>query len=117
MADDEFTLYDLKVEWVTGDRPCWCGAQEGDHFTLRGEHIHMPSGTKWSLYTLASLLPLLPAKQRPTDDNDWMSTDAEVACPDPNCGSRFRISRIGSTTFRHSETTAVQLTKPGGDND
>ena len=29
------------------------------------------------------VLPLLPAKQRPTDPNDWMTTDAEVACPDP----------------------------------
>jgi hypothetical protein len=38
-----------------------------------------------------------------------MTTDAEVACPDPNCGARFRITRTGSRTFRHAEVTAVPL--------
>ena len=108
MSDDEFTLHDLKVEWVAGEKPCWCGAKEGDHFFLRGEHIHLPPGQTWSIYTMAVLMPLLPAKQRHTDDNDWMTTDNEIACLDPNCGSRFRISRVGERTFRHSETTAVR---------
>jgi len=115
MADDDFELYDLKIEWLAGDRPCWCGAQAGDHFYLRGEHIDMPAGQTWSIYTLAALLPLLPAKQRPTHANDWMTTDTDIACPDPNCGSRFRISRVGTRRFRHSETTATPLT--GGDDD
>jgi hypothetical protein len=38
-----------------------------------------------------------------------MSTDAEVACPDPNCPSRFRITRMAKRVFRHSEVTAVPL--------
>ena len=59
--------------------------------------------------SVAALLPLLPAKQRMTDPNDWMSTDAEVACPDPNCPSRFRITRIGKRRFSHADTTAVPL--------
>ena len=111
MSDDSFELYDLKVEWMAGDRPCWCGAKEGDHFFLRGEHIELPPGVKWSIYTMSILLPLLPAKQRMTDPNDWMTTDTDVACLDPNCGSRFRISRMAKKTFRHSETTAVKLNK------
>ena len=45
--------------------------------------LHLPPGQGFSIYSLAALLPLLPAKQRPTHPNDWMSTDAEVACPDP----------------------------------
>ncbi len=108
VADDEFTLYDLKVEWVAGRKPCWCGAKEGDHFFLRGERIHLPRGQSWSIYTLSTLLPLLPAKQRMTDENDWMTTDNLIACLDPNCGSRFRISRVGTRTFQHSKTTAVK---------
>jgi uncharacterized repeat protein (TIGR04076 family) len=111
MTDDTFTLYDLKVEWTAGERPCWCGAKEGDHFFLRGEHIEFGPGVKWSIYTMAILLPLLPAKQRMTDPNDWMTTDTDVACLDPNCGSRFRISRLAKQMFRHSETTAVKLNK------
>jgi hypothetical protein len=39
-----------------------------------------------------------------------MATDAEVACPDPHCPSRFRISRMAKRVFRHSEVTAVPLT-------
>jgi uncharacterized repeat protein (TIGR04076 family) len=69
----------------------------------------LPAGQGFSIYSLAALLPLLPAKQRPVHPNDWMSTDAEVACPDPNCPSRFRITRTGERRFRHSETTAVPL--------
>ncbi len=112
MADDEFSIYDLKVEWLPGERPCWCGAKPGDHFTLEGENIHFPAGQSWSIYTLAALLPMLPAKQRVSHPNDWMTTDTDVACPDPSCGSRFRISRTQERTFRHSETTAVPLKKP-----
>ena len=63
----------------------YCGAKPGDHFELRGEMLHLPPGQGFSIYSLAALLPLLPAKQRPTHANDWMTSDAEVACPDPNC--------------------------------
>ena len=38
-----------------------------------------------------------------------MTTDAEVACPDPHCGARFRIMRTGVTTFRHGDVTRVPL--------
>ncbi len=41
-----------------------------------------------------------------------MSTDAEVACPDPNCSTRFRITRTRKRTFSHAETTAVPLDAP-----
>jgi hypothetical protein len=44
-----------------------------------------------------------------THPHDWITTDTEVACPDPNCGARFRIMRIGTRTLRHSEVTAVPL--------
>lgn len=107
--DDRFTLYDLKVEVVAGDKPMVCNHQVGDYFTLVGENIHFPPGQSFPLYPLAAILPLLPAKQRETAPNDWMTTDAEIACPDPHCGGRFRITRIGRTEFRHSEVTVVPL--------
>jgi uncharacterized repeat protein (TIGR04076 family) len=111
-GDDSFVLYDLKVEVTAppGAR-IYCGARAGDYFELKGEMLHLPPGQGFSIYSLAALLPLLPAKQRATHPNDWMSTDAEVACPDPNCPSRFRITRIGERRFSHAETTAVPLTK------
>jgi uncharacterized repeat protein (TIGR04076 family) len=109
-ADDSFELYDLRVEVVAPEGgPVWCGARPGDHFELRGEMLYMPPGQGFSIYSLAAVLPLLAAKQRATDGNDWMTTDAEVACPDPNCSTRLRIVRTGRRRFRHGATTAVPV--------
>jgi uncharacterized repeat protein (TIGR04076 family) len=114
MLDDGFELYDLRVEVLApaGARVL-CGAAPGDHFELRGEMLHLPPGQGFSIYSLAALLPLLPAKQRETHPHDWMTTDAEIACPDPNCPTRFRITRLGRRRFRHAETTAVPLPPSG----
>lgn len=109
MAGDEFTLWDLRIEVVAGDRPMVCNHKVGDHFTLSGENLSFPPGQSFPLYPLAAILPLLPAKQRTTEPNDWMTTDAEVACPDPHCGARFRITRTGRTTFSHAAATRVPL--------
>lgn len=114
VPDDSFELYDLKVEVVAppGAR-LYCGASPGDHFELRGEMLHLPAGQGFSIYSLAAVLPLLAAKQRESAPNDWMSTDAEVACPDPNCPSRLRIRRTGKRRFSHADVTAVPLPNPG----
>ena len=108
--DDSFVLFELKVEVVAPEgATIYCGAEPGDHFELRGEMLFLPPGQGFSIYSLAAVLPLLAAKQRRTHPNDWMSTDAEVACPDPNCPTRFRITRTGERRFRHAESTAVPL--------
>ena len=110
---DEFTLWDLKVEVVAGEREMVCNHQVGDYFELSGEDLTLPTGQSFPIYPLAALLPLLPAKQRDTEPSDWMTTDTEVACPDPNCSARFRITRIGRRTFRHGEVTRVLLPEQG----
>lgn len=107
--DDTFTLYDLRVEVIAGDRPMVCNHRVGDFFELSGENLTFPPGQTFPLYPLAALLPLLPAKQRSTHPNDWMTTDTDIACPDPHCGARFRITRIGESTFRHGDVTRVPL--------
>jgi uncharacterized repeat protein (TIGR04076 family) len=106
---DEFELWDLRVEVVGNAEQMVCQHTAGDFFELSGENLSIPPGQSFSIYSLAAILPLLPAKQRMTHKNDWMSTDTDIACPDPNCGARFRIHRIGKSTFRHSETTVVPL--------
>lgn len=108
-ASDSFTLYDLRVEVVQGEAPMVCNHSVGDYFELSGENLSLPPGQTFPLYPLAAILPLLPAKQRETAPTDWMTTDMEIACPDPLCGGRFRITRTGTTTFRHSEVTRVPL--------
>ena len=109
-SSDNFELYDLRVDVVApSGATIQCSAHVGDHFELRGEMLHLPAGQGFSIYSLAALLPLLPAKQRATDPHDWMSTDAEVACPDPHCPTRFRITRLGLRSFSHHETTVVPV--------
>jgi uncharacterized repeat protein (TIGR04076 family) len=110
--DDNFELYDLRVEVVVPPGGAiYCGAKPGDHFELRGEMLHLPPGQGFSIYSLSAVLPLLAAKQRPAHAHDWMSTDAEIACPDPNCSTRLRIIRTGLRRFSHAQTTAVPLPK------
>jgi uncharacterized repeat protein (TIGR04076 family) len=106
---DEFTLYDLRVEVVATERPMVCGHRAGDWFAVVGEQLVFPDGQPFPLYSLGALLPILPAKQRMTAAADWMTTDAEVACPDPHCGAVFRITRTGTRTFRHRDVSAVPM--------
>ncbi len=106
--DDRFELHDLRVEVIAGERPMVCSHRLGHAFDVRGENLVFADAT-FSMYALAALLPLLPAKQRDTHANDWMTTDAEIACPDPNCGARFRITRTGRRSFRHQDVTVVPL--------
>jgi hypothetical protein len=81
-AADEFELWDLRVEIVGNQAEMVCDHKVGDYFCLSGENLSFPDG---------------------------QPTDAEIACPDPNCGARFRITRTGKSTFRHGEVTAVPL--------
>ena len=113
VSNDSFELYDLRVEVVAPEgAKLYCGAKVGDYFELKGEMLYLPAGQGISIYSLAAVLPLLAAKQRETHPNDWMTSDADIACADPNCPSRLRITRLGKRRFRHSETTAVKLDRP-----
>jgi uncharacterized repeat protein (TIGR04076 family) len=108
-VNDEFELWNLRIEVVGDVDRMVCDHNVGDYLELCGENLTMPADQSFSMYALAAILPLLPAKQRMTHSNDWMTTDADVACPDPHCRARFRITRTGKSTFRHSETTLVPL--------
>ena len=108
-ADDEFELCDLRVEVVANRGRLMCRERIGDYFEVRGGQVSFPPGQSFPLYALAALLPLLPAKQRETAANDWMTTDSDIACPDVHCGAVFRITRTGRRTFRHGEESAVPL--------
>lgn len=102
-----FELFNLRVEICDRSGPIIGNHKIGDYFEVIGEDIFLPAGQGFSLYALAALLPLLPAKQRPTHDNDWMSSDEFVADPDPNCKAVYRIVRTGKTVFRRAEVTAT----------
>ncbi|WP_187429347.1 hypothetical protein ROLI_039580 [Roseobacter fucihabitans] len=102
-----FWLYDLRVETRLEGRTPVCRHVEGEFFRVQGENLVFSEGQQVSMYGLAAILPLLPAKQRVTSEHDWMSTDAEIACPDPHCGARFHIRREDKRWFSHAETTGL----------
>jgi uncharacterized repeat protein (TIGR04076 family) len=104
-----FELYDLRVEIVAVKEglEAVCNHHIGDAFELSGENLSIPAGRTFSIYALAAVLPLLPAKQRMTDPHDWMSIDDLVMCPDPNCEAVMRITRTGVRTFRTEDVTAT----------
>ena len=106
----------LKIEIVAIHGTCTCNHSIGDFFRLEGGALRLPDGQHFCLYALQSTLPLLPAKQRALDPNDWMTTDAEVVCPDPLCGVVMVIRRDGRRTFQHSDVSAVPLNAKDEDN-
>jgi uncharacterized repeat protein (TIGR04076 family) len=111
LMDDSFTLYDLKVEVVASEKPMVCSHKEGDYFLVEGENLVFPQTHSFSMYALAALLPILPAKQRPLQTCDWMLSDSLIACPDPNCGAKFRITRTGKRILKHGDCTVVPVWK------
>lgn len=109
MTDDFFELYDLEVYVEESAQPFVCSHKPGLAFQVQGENLIFTEGGAFSLYALAALMPLLPVRQRPTHAHDWISTDELIACPDPNCGARFRIRRAALRRFSHSACTVVPL--------
>lgn len=111
--NDLFTLYDLKVEVVETDKPFVCSHKTGDYFLVEGENLIFPETNYFSMYSLSAILPLLPAKQRPLHQNDWMLSDSVIACPDPNCGAAFKIMRTQQKQFSHGKATIEPRAKEG----
>jgi uncharacterized repeat protein (TIGR04076 family) len=106
---DTFDLYDLRVRIEEIRGRCTCDHRVGDSFELLGGKLHLPAGQSYCLYALQATIPLLPAKQRNTHPNDWMSTDARVVCPDPLCGVVMLIERTRQRTLHHAEVSASDL--------
>lgn len=110
LAPDEFLLFDVRVIVESVGSNCTCDVRVGDRFEARGGKLLLPDGQPFCLYALQSVLPLIPAKQRPLQPADWMATDTRVTCPDPHCQLIMRVDRVAPRTLRHSDTSAEPLT-------
>lgn len=113
--NDKFELYTIEVSVVGDPETFACSHEVGPALRITGENIQILGKGTFSLYALSTLLPLIPAKQRMTHENDWMTTDELIACPDPYCGARFKLARVGLTEFSHSEVTKVPLSGASDD--
>lgn len=107
LREDQFELYDLKIEVEKIDGNCTCEMAIGDSFYLKGGKLSMPEGKNFCLYALQSTLPLLPAKQRKNHPADWMETDARVICPDPECKLVMRIDRDQTRILNHDDVSPI----------
>ncbi len=56
--------------------------------------LTIPPERHFCLYALQAALPLLPAKQRPLPEGDWLREDSQVVCPDPAGNVVLRIERV-----------------------
>jgi uncharacterized repeat protein (TIGR04076 family) len=108
MADTErrFRLANLRVTVIAIEGRSVCGLAVGDWFEVTdSSRVRIPAGKHFCLYALAAVLPLLPAKMRALDANDWLAQDSLVACPDPEERLIMRIERIGEAELRTDELT------------
>lgn len=114
-ADDLFEMYDLRVEVVESERPAIMHVKKGDYFDVIGGRLVFPKDRpEFSLYGLLAVLPFIPAKQRPTHPNDWMTSDCLIASTDPACGARFKITRLARRPLHHADFSVVPLGQTNG---
>lgn len=109
MDNDTFELFDLRVTIEEIRGRCTCDHSVGDFFEVLGGKIRLPANASFCLYALQSTLPLIPAKQRPLQPNDWMVTDTRVTCPDPLCGTIMRIDRTERRLLHHADVSAIPI--------
>jgi uncharacterized repeat protein (TIGR04076 family) len=102
----EMRLYDIRVTVERIDGRSVCGLAVGDYFEVtESSRVRIPEGRHFCLSALQSVLPLIPAKQRQLDADDWLERDNLVACPDPDERVVMRIERIGERTLTTEELT------------
>ncbi len=106
MSKKKFELHDLRVTVAEIRGRSVCGLRVGDYFEVRNSsQVTIPAGRHFCMYAMASVLPLLPAKQRDLAVNDWLATDNLVACPDPDERVIMKIERLDRVTLEKDELT------------
>ena len=102
----EMRLYDLRVTVERIEGRSVCGLEVGDYFEVtESSRVRIPDGKHFCLFSLQSVLPLLPARMRRLPAEDWLERDSLVACPDPDERLVMRIERIGERTLVTEELT------------
>lgn len=102
----KYQLYDLEIVTVGDPVTFNCSHVAGEGMIIEGENIRFKPGTsKFSHYVLATLMPYIAAKQRATNEADWMKFESDIACPDPQCGARFSIRQTKQRDYDYEPRT------------
>jgi uncharacterized repeat protein (TIGR04076 family) len=91
LEGEEGGLRNLRVVVEEVGGKCTSRMVPGDYFILQSGRLYIPAHRHFCLYALHAVLPLLPAKQRPLADDDWLKEDSRVICPDPAGNVVMRI--------------------------
>lgn len=83
---------DLRIAVGRIEGRCNEGTCVGDRALVRGSSLYLAQ--PFCLYALASILTLLPAKERAHDPSDWMNGPVEGICPDPLGNVILRIESV-----------------------
>jgi len=91
-------MYELRIEVERVEGACTGPVPmiPGTGFRIRNGSLVFPGGGPICLYALQSILPMLPAKERLTDedpDGDWITKVHHVQCPDPKGRTIWRIEQ------------------------
>jgi uncharacterized repeat protein (TIGR04076 family) len=101
-----FELYDIRVTVTAIEGRSVCGLQVGDFFEVTGSsQLRLPPGKHFCIYALSAILPLIAAKQRALSENDWLSRDSLIACPDPDERLIMKIERLDKRTYDSDNLT------------
>jgi uncharacterized repeat protein (TIGR04076 family) len=98
----KYYLFDLEIETIGDPKTFNCSHTVGEGLVVKGENMSFKPGTKqFSHYALSSLFPYIAAKQRADQETDWMFFETDIACPDPECGARFRFKLGGKQEYEY----------------
>ena len=99
-------LFDLRVTVDRIEGRSVCGLAVGDYFELtESSRLRIPEGRHFCAFALASVLPLLIAKQRRLPPGDWLEQETLVSCPDPDERMVMRIERVRRRRIPTEELT------------
>lgn len=99
-------LFDLRIVVDRIEGRSVCGLNVGDYFEVtNSSQLRIPEGKHFCIFAIASILPLLPAKQRQLPSDDWLDADSFVAFPDPDEKMVMRIERIRTVKLKAGDLT------------
>ncbi|NIV09761.1 MAG: TIGR04076 family protein [Aliifodinibius sp.] len=102
----KFDIFDIRVTVDSIEGRSVCGLEVGDYFEVReSSQLLLPEGKHFCIFALSAVIPLLPAKMRQLEENDWLEKDFLVACPDPEERLVMRIERISRRTMDSIDLT------------
>ncbi len=106
LGTNSVELFDLRIVVDRIEGRSVCGLKVGDYFEVtNSSELRIPDGKHFCIFAIASVLPLLPAKQRKLPADDWLEMDSFVACPDPDERVVMRIEQVRTVQLEAGDLT------------